>query len=721
MYEVLLDGKTIYYPSDEKLCLESAILEQKVGESGSFTFVAPFYNPIAKNIEERKEIVIKRDGFEFWRGDIREKRKGFNKSVEVFCVGDMSWLGEYIVDAHSIETTYDAYFRNLLNQYNNTVDEKKRFSVGTIALSGIKLFKYETMSLLEIFRDIAGSNYYVRVRRAKNGNQIARYIDIVKMISYGKNCRQEIHFGENMMDYVEESNTSWLLTAILPQGAELETETIEGIRDKVDISSENEGSKVLVNETAKKRYGYIEKTINFSNTTNPSTLKTQAENYLKQNSQPRYTFKIKAVDLHDVFGVEDSFDIGDTIHVEAKPYDVSQNVSLCEKSTNLLDLSDNILILSSTISRRNFTDNISDIEIELTNKIPSIVDIKTASKLQALELLKNSDGGNISYEFDSEGRIIAQHIADNADLSKATRDWVWNINGLGYRYRQSTSNDWTDLGLAMTADGKFVADFIATGTMSANRVRTGVISSQNYVRGDDEWFTEKGITIDLNNGNILAPSFAFWTKYGAKFKGTVEASDVVGSTITGSTITGSSFVQENGKNKVKIRDGKIICENAWISVQADDTDDIQLALGARKSACRRGSEGYHMELDSKWILEAAKKAQDGSDKRLKKQIENIPIELSKSIISRINPVSFYYIQKDDEMKQGKRYGVIAQDLREILDDLGESDAYIEHSRYEPDKTRTVEYRDFIAHILNVLKYQQIEIEKLMKGKNTNER
>ena len=47
----------------------------------------------------------------------------------------------------------------------------------------------------------------------------------------------------------------------------------------------------------------------------------------------------------------------------------------------------------------------------------------------------------------------------------------------------------------MTADGEIVADFVTTGTMSADRVRTGMIASTN-----------NQLQIDLDNGTITAPS-----------------------------------------------------------------------------------------------------------------------------------------------------------------------------------------------------------------------
>lgn len=58
------------------------------------------------------------------------------------------------------------------------------------------------------------------------------------------------------------------------------------------------------------------------------------------------------------------------------------------------------------------------------------------------------------------------YIMDTDDPNTATKVWRWNLNGLGY----------SDTGIngtyktAMTQDGQIVADFITTGTMSADRI-----------------------------------------------------------------------------------------------------------------------------------------------------------------------------------------------------------------------------------------------------------
>lgn len=53
--------------------------------------------------------------------------------------------------------------------------------------------------------------------------------------------------------------------------------------------------------------------------------------------------------------------------------------------------------------------------------------------------------------------------------------------------------------------------------------------------------------------------------------------------------------------------------------------------------------------------------------------------------------------------------MIAQDAREILDNLGEKDAELEHSMYIPNEVSgiddqcTIDYHEYIPHLINYIK------------------
>ena len=109
-----------------------------------------------------------------------------------------------------------------------------------------------------------------------------------------------------------------------------------------------------------------------------------------------------------------------------------------------------------------------------------------------------------------------------------------------------------------------------------------------------------------------------------------------------------------------------------------------------------------------------------SDERVKEDIEPLDIDLSKNLIDATKPKRFRFKNTD-----GIHYGVTAQDMREILDNIGETDSELEHSmglseeKTGLDDERMVEYLEFIPHLINYVKdlriqnnRQQTEIDEL---------
>lgn len=106
-----------------------------------------------------------------------------------------------------------------------------------------------------------------------------------------------------------------------------------------------------------------------------------------------------------------------------------------------------------------------------------------------------------------------------------------------------------------------------------------------------------------------------------------------------------------------------------------------------------------------------------SDKRAKRNIKDLETDLSIKLIDGTIPKSFRY-----KHIEGYHYGMIAQDARELLDSLGEETSQLEHSMEIPDEEtgmedqRTIDYHEYIPHLINYVKYLKAEIEKL-KGRN----
>ena len=102
-----------------------------------------------------------------------------------------------------------------------------------------------------------------------------------------------------------------------------------------------------------------------------------------------------------------------------------------------------------------------------------------------------------------------------------------------------------------------------------------------------------------------------------------------------------------------------------------------------------------------------------SDERIKENIESLDEDLSREFIDGTETKKFKYKGAD-----GTHYGMIAQEARRLLDGLGETDAQLEHSMGVPkedsgiDDQRTIDYQEYIPHLINYVKQLRKEIDEL---------
>ena len=146
-----------------------------------------------------------------------------------------------------------------------------------------------------------------------------------------------------------------------------------------------------------------------------------------------------------------------------------------------------------------------------------------------------------------------------------------------------------------------------------------------------------------------------------------------------------------------------------IDVPEITTSELIIESSGRDYIHSDGDELYRWDYSDqadypvKWIT--------SSDERIKEDIEPLDIELSRNLIDATKPKKFRYLNQ-----QYKHYGMIAQDARELLDSLGETDAHLEYSQgdLKVEDQRAIEYEEYIPHLINYVKQLRSEIEDLKK-------
>lgn len=117
------------------------------------------------------------------------------------------------------------------------------------------------------------------------------------------------------------------------------------------------------------------------------------------------------------------------------------------------------------------------VDVEIGDKLTTL----EQAQLDATELMANMLGGY--FVKDEENGIL--YIADNPDIDKAMKVWVWGINGFAY-YPNGLNNPPSS---SFTANDTIVAMLVAANIITADMIQAGILQSQ-----------DGSLSLNLNNG-----------------------------------------------------------------------------------------------------------------------------------------------------------------------------------------------------------------------------
>lgn len=507
IFEVYLDDKILYFPNDETYEIVNSKLELALNEAGSFEFDIPSSNLRYDDFKLRQSMIrIMQNDVEIFYGEVREVTQNFNFTKHVYAVGELAFLFDSIQPQKNYQMTPVQVFESFINEHNAQVEARKKFELGFVQVTDPNNYIYRFTNredTLTAMRDKLCDSLggYLRIRKA-NG---VRYLDLVPLINYGTYCKQEIQFGENLIDYSCNMTASDIATCCIPLGKRLEdtertSAAVDGldefltiVGEPVDTEHKNINDDFVVLDGAVKNYGYVRVVKNWDNVTTKSELKKNAVEWLKSAQYETMILELNALDLNLLDANIDSFDVGDTIHAWALPFGMDTTFPVQKKTIYLNDLSKNSVVLGSSY-QKSYTSQASGAVEALARDIPEVSPILISAKLNALKMLSGSEGGHVVMKFDPTNSYIEELIICDAPTEeKSLRKWVWNINGLGYMTRKDINDPWTDLGVAMTMRGEVVADFITVGTLQ------GITLTGNTINGN----TINGGTI---NGTVVNSS-----------------------------------------------------------------------------------------------------------------------------------------------------------------------------------------------------------------------
>ena len=333
--------------------------------------------------------------------------------------------------------------------------------------------------------------------------------NVVLHSNRGKDNGVVIEYGKNLTDMEQDNDFTDVYTDILPY-AVFSDENMEKVIALSEITlpiiDRPTRQKTLIKDFTE----FFED----KSSINENSLRNKAKEFIKENplgvetptltvafeplwKQPEYSAILERVSLCDTVTIRHtSLGITTKSKVIKTVYD-----SLAEKYVSI----------TLGTAKSNFVNTVGDIKTELsevknkTEHFPLL--INTAVK-NATSLITGQNGGYVVINTNSvSGQPYELLILDEPKIESAVNVWRWNVGGLGFSKNGYNGPYET----AITSDGQIVADFITSGTLTANIIKAGVISSFD----NSSWW-------DLESGEVHLKAYATNDSVN-QLKGTVSA------------------------------------------------------------------------------------------------------------------------------------------------------------------------------------------------------
>ena len=298
------------------------------------------------------------------------------------------------------------------------------------------------------------------------------------------NCNLKLHRGsdrgvtirykKNLLELSQEIDTSNLYTHVL---CFWQSEDAMVIGSKLPTGLTLDVEKTLI----------IDASGDYEDPPTTQQLTTKTQNYIDNNNLTVPTDNIK-LDFVQSGELANRVDLCDTVSIYYEALGITRTQVKCIRT--VFDcIREKYIETEFGDPKTNITDTIIATNNEIAEK-PNKSYLAEAVDRATKLITGNLGGYVVIHDSTGDGEPDEILIMNTPDINTATRIWRWNQQGLGYATSYAGP-----YGLAITSSGEIVADFVTTGTMSANRVRTGLIASTN-----------NQLQIDLDAGTITAPA-----------------------------------------------------------------------------------------------------------------------------------------------------------------------------------------------------------------------
>lgn len=436
----------------------SCYSEQVRNDLYELTFEYPMSGIHASEIAERRIIKAKpnpTDDPQLYR--IERVGKVMNGKFTVFCNHISYDLSGYLITSGTAGSAVEActLLQSAASGYTITTDKTATGNFKITEPSSVRSwFAGKEGSFLDVFgtAELKYDNFNVQFK-----------------LHAGQDRGQKIIYGKNLLELSQELDCSNLCTAVMCYWKSSEGDVVSGQQVSTGITLDVPVVRA------------IDVSNEYDEAPTVETLTQRATNFIANNNvtTPKNNIKLNFAQSEELTG---RVDLCDEVTIYYEALGISGKAKCIRTKYDCI---------REKYVETEFGDVQADLSDSFVAAVKEIQDKPSKSFLaesvdRATKLITGNLGGYVvMHDANGDGQPDEILIMDTADINTATKVWRWNKNGLGY----SSEGYDGEYGLAMTADGEIVADFITTGVLNADLIKAGVIQD---VAGNS--------TINMTNG-----------------------------------------------------------------------------------------------------------------------------------------------------------------------------------------------------------------------------
>ncbi len=278
----------------------------------------------------------------------------------------------------------------------------------------------------------------------------------------------KVRYGLNLTQLEQDITIESTYAAVYPFWKDDESGTLVTLPEQYITIPGATGSRILL----------LDLSGDFDTQPSQSDLRTRANAYITANDpgDPKISWKINMAMLSQSpefseLALLDRVLLGDTVHVDYEPMNLTATARAVKLTYNVLTERYDGITLGRV--KQNLAKIIVAEQNATNNKIEAAKSSLERAIDQATQFITNG-AGYMRFIYNASNELQEIVSLDDPDISQAQKVWRWNNGGFGF----SSTGYGGPYTTAITQNGSIVADFITAGTMTAARIRTGLLTDE---------------------------------------------------------------------------------------------------------------------------------------------------------------------------------------------------------------------------------------------------